>query len=316
MEPDPDQLAQSGYGLLQAGDFAGAADALGRAGHGYQRRGRAVDAAAVLVAAARLRAMSGDLDDAARLLDVAAPLADEAGRAADVLRARAELADQRADEAARLLAWQACAASADPALALDAQFRLGQLARERGDLVALTDAIEAALARVTASGDQAQTADLHVELATVLTQRGELDRARAELVTAAALAAADDWNLQARITGQHGVIAFTEGELEPALRHAQAARSAAVQASNVPTYLAAASLLTMVHERRGELVDALDAIMRAQASLGDLLGPEGAALVAPALTMFRERIGEPAYADVHATWRTRRTAERAQPGGS
>src|SRR5262249_26648554 len=98
--------------------------------------------------------------------------------------------------------------------------------------------------------------------------------------------------------------------LDGALAHARTSRAAAVDATDVPTYLAASALLVMIHERRGDLVAALDDIVRARASLRDLLGAPGAGLVEPALTLFEERLGEARFAEVRAAWEASRRAQR------
>ena len=58
------------------------------------------------------------------------------------------------------------------------------------------------------------------------------------------------------------------------------------------------------------LVDAYDALLRARASLTDLLGEQAAGLVQPALDVFEERLGPAAFDAVHAEWAERRRQEK------
>ena len=197
-------------------------------------------------------------------------------------------------------------------LAFRAWHRLGALARERLDPALLREAIDAALALAVARGDRAAEADLRVELAVAIAPAQPAD-ARAELARAEALLAPGDDEPRSRVLGQRGVIAFFEADLDGAAALAREARALAVASNAVPAYLAATSLLVMIHERRGALLEALDELLRARASLIDLLGEQGAGLVDPALALFEERVGTERYRELVERWRAQRRAAAPPP---
>src|SRR5690606_37930524 len=127
--------------------------------------GQRAEAVTVFVAAARLRAMLGELEAADQLLDGLDDLARELGKRGEVTRARAELADQRGDLAARERAWQAAFDSGDPGQRLFALLRLADVARARPEQDAaarLADLLDQAVPLVPAD-EPAQLADLHIE---------------------------------------------------------------------------------------------------------------------------------------------------------
>jgi hypothetical protein len=309
MSSPPEALAQLAVQLAQQGDFAGAGDALGRAAHAYRARGLLADAARVWIAAARMATAADRPDRAARFLADADAPARATGQLAELLAARAELADQTADAPAREAAWRACVEAGDPELASKAWHRIGALARELLDAPLLHEAIEQALAIAVAGDDRNAEADLRIELA-VAVAPGDPRRALAELDRVEAALDGASSELRSRLLGQRGVVALIEERLDDAAAFARESRALAVEANAVPSYLAATSLLVMIHERRNDHLAALDEILRARASLIDLLGEQGGALVDPALAMFEDRIGSERYRELVAAWRAARSEAR------
>ncbi|MCX5743092.1 MAG: hypothetical protein NT062_11430 [Proteobacteria bacterium] len=307
---DPDQLAQVAIGLVQRGDFAGAADALGHAGRAYRLRGQLPDAGRVLIAGARMAIAADRAPQAARLLDEADEAARATNQLADLLGARAELVEHVGSPSERVAAWRACTTTPDAELANRAWHRIGAIARAQLDAALLLEAIEAALALAIARGDVATEADLRIERA-IAVAPGDPGRATRELDRAEGLVG-EDPALRGRLLGQRGMIALIEERLDDALAFGRRARSSAVEVGDVPAYLAATSLLVMIHERRGDQLAALDEILRARSSLIDLLGTPGGELIEPALAMFEERVGAARYRELVLAWRD---ARRQGPAG-
>ncbi|MEZ4367613.1 MAG: hypothetical protein R2939_15255 [Kofleriaceae bacterium] len=287
------------------GDFAGAAERFERAAQ-LLPASRAADAAAAWESVVRLRLMLGEVDAAARALARAQALTPDAPR---LLRVTAEVADARGDALERERAWRAVVTDGDPAERVGAWVRLGELARAEGMVGPAVTYFESALAAAPAA-DLAQRAELELELAMARTAAGDLDGATAALEAAAAHATAEQVTMPARLEGQRGVIALGRGQLEQAMVHAEAARAGAVAGRDVPTYLGAATLIAGIHQDAGRLVEAYDTFMRTQASLGDLLGPDGKALVAPAVQLFEERLGPEQFQRVWDAWVAMRRAAR------
>lgn len=254
----------------------------------------------VLVAAARLHAMQDDLDAAGAVLDRIEDLARRAGKLGDVARARAEIADQHGDADARRQAWQAAFDSGDRQQRFVALLRLADVARGQEDPATVAALLDQALA-FAPPDDAAQTADVHIERSVALCALGRHQEATEALNAAEALCG-DVPVLRARIAGQRGVIALTQGDSQTALTHGDAARALAVAATDIPTYLSASMLIYMAHRQAGDVMRAYDTLVRARASLQDLQGPEGAGLVQPALDTFVEQLGAEEFDAVHQRW--------------
>jgi len=302
----PEHLLAEAVAALNAGDVATAA-------HTFERAGDALtvdrDAASALVSAARLRLNAGEVAAAEVLLDRAERRARAAGDVVEVLRVRAELADQRGDADVRRSAWEAVRDAGDARQRTFALTQLGSIAQAGGDAAAAARRFDEALASLDGDADPLLVAELRLELAISLTAAGDHARAAAEL-DAIALPA-DDAGVAARIVGQRGVLALARGDTAGALAFAEQARAAAVGRDDVITYLGASSLIAMVHESEGRLVDAYDTYVRARESLVALLGEQARGLVQPAIDLVEQRLGPERFAEVWNAWVARRRAERS-----
>lgn len=303
-----DRLLTQARDLVLRGAFDEAAPMYEEGGRRLLDAGNQTEAVEVLVAASRLRAMLGELDAAARHLDHIDDLARHIGKHGEVARARAEIADQQGDAEARGQAWQAVLDSGDESQRLHALLRLADVARAQEDPARVAGLLTEALAHVPATETAAQ-ADVHIERAVALCALGRHDQAEAALRAAENLAG-DAPVLHARIAGQRGVIALAQDDVEQALVHGEVARTRAVAATDVPTYLAANMLIYMAHRQAGDPLRAYDTLLRARVSLDDLVGPDGAQLVQPALDAFAEQLGAEEFDDVHERWAAWRRAQQ------
>jgi len=291
---------------LTAGDFAGAAERFERAAD-LLPGSRAADIAAAWESVLRLRLILREPAAAARAL--ARALAATPG-ATRLLRPAAEVADALGVALDRERAWRTVAASGDPADRVGAFIKLSELARAESMPGPAVTYLESALAATPAS-DQPLRADLQLDLATARTTAGDLDGADAALTACAALMTPEQVTLPGRLEHQRSLLAFARGDAEAALRHAEAARAAAVGQRDVITYLASATFITGLHDLAGRQVLAYDTLLRAQASLGDLVGADGKALIAPALQAFEERLGPQEFKRVWDAWVAMRRASRS-----
>lgn len=257
-------------------------------------------AASVLVAAGRLYAMAGELPQAEALLEQIEGLARENGRAAEWSRARAELADQRGDSNLRRRRWSVARDENQGVDRVHALARLADEAKERNAVAEAAAHLATAVGEAEKLGDPDLLSAVLLELATVRTVAGE--RRSAEVLLNRAEGVVREPGLRARLQAQRGVLALAEGRTEEALALAEAARSMAVQASDVHAYLGSAQLIVMIHQAEGRELEALDTLIRSRESLRDLLGEQGAGLVQPALDLFAERLGPERYAALHERW--------------
>src|SRR5262249_45986007 len=232
---------------VNAGDFAAAADRFERAA-AVIGGSHPSDAVAALESAARLRLMLDDLRAATAALARAEKLEADSPR---VRRLRAEVIDRTGDIHARSRAWQAVAEVPDLAQRQFANIQLGTLARAVGEHARAARYFASALDDVPHDGDPLLRAELMLEVAIANTADNDHARAERSLADAERNLPADDHGLRARITGQRGIIALARGERATALSLAETARAAAVRSNDVTTYLAASSLIAMVHEQAG-----------------------------------------------------------------
>jgi hypothetical protein len=283
---------------LERGDLEGGIETLEQAGLLLKEKGRSAAAASLLIAAARLRVTQGEMEQAESLLSLAEAPAVAAGKLADWWRGRAELAESRSDVEAHRDAWmQVVRAGGNERTRPLALLRLADMAlvegdparaaRLQGDAIAMVAAGAGADARA-----RTELAHLHIERAISLAAAGDDATARAELDRAEALVLPGEGGLRARLLGQRSVMAARRGDAGAALHLAESARDAAVAATDVLAYLPSVLLLCGLHLDAGREVEAYDALVRARASLKDLLGPPGAELVKPAIDAFSARLGD------------------------
>jgi tetratricopeptide (TPR) repeat protein len=308
------QLLARAIEATHAGDYHRAAEHFERAA---ALTGSPDDTAAALESAARLRLLVHDVARAAALVERADAVSPGSPR---ILRVRAELADGTGDAEARAAAWQAVAERGLTEHRVHALAQLGYLARARGDhaatarwfAAALDRAVDRAVDRagtrpeVAGADDPLLVGELRLELAIAHTAAGKHDAAAAQLDALDASLPVDDDGLRSRVLGQRGVLAMARGDHAGALAYAERARDAAVARSDATTYLAAATLIANLHEVDGRLVDAYDTYLRTRESLADLLGEPGRAMVAPAIELFKQRLGKPRFDEVWAAWVARR----------
>lgn len=308
MIPSPEELLQQARQEITQGRYVEAARRFEQAAEQLIGRLDLVEAATALVTAGRLYGMGGELAEAEALLEQIEGLAYENNHAPDWALARAELADQRGDPALRRARW---ALSRDLGGPRQRVFSLGKLADEAKERQAVAEAA-AHLSSAAQAAEELEPpllAEVLVELAVLRTAAGERRSAEALLTRAAGLSE-EGSVLRARVEGQRGVIALAEGRADDALRHAQQARAGAVAHQDVPVYLAAAQLITLIHQSRGDELEAWDTLLRARESLRDLLGEQGAALVQPAVQLFEERLGEEAMAALRDAWAARQRSAK------
>jgi tetratricopeptide (TPR) repeat protein len=285
----------------QAGDLPAAALAFDEAAEALAATSPA-DAVLALESLCRIRLIEGALPAAQAALARIDALGPPTSR---TRRLAAEVADAAGDPVARRTAWRAFADLASTAAdRSEAHAHLALIAREANDLTTSVAEIDAALEAHGASADPLVVSALLLERAISAgalqwfeVAVADLDRAEAGLSDLA-----DDGGLRARILGHRGVVAMASGEPAAALAYAEASRDAAVAASDVTTYLAAASLIALVHEHAGRLVDAYDTLMRAKASIGDLLGRDAQGLISPAIGEFEARLGPSRFKEVWDAW--------------
>ncbi|MGE0870543.1 MAG: hypothetical protein AB7P03_18405 [Kofleriaceae bacterium] len=303
----PEQLLAEALAAAGRGDFDAAADAFERAANDLPPDQKASIASA-LESVIKLRIAANQAAQAAlsleRLKGISADPTVE-------LRLRAELADKEADLHGRRMAWQAVldrGARTDRALALT---QLAHIARLENDHEDAATQFAAAAKAVDRDHEPLREAELRLEAAIALTTLNNVAQAEPILDELDASLPVDDGGLRARIQSQRGLIAVARDDLAGALSHAERARDLAVGPDNVMTYLAASTLIAGVHQAAGRLVDAYDALASARESLGDLLGPAGRDLVAPAIQLFEQRLGATAFQEVWERWVARRqTADR------
>jgi tetratricopeptide (TPR) repeat protein len=307
LDPSLDPLLASAVAAASAGDlptaiarFAEAADQLTPT--------RPADAALALESLVRLHLIQGDAAAARAALSRIVALAPDSPR---LPRLRAELVDVTGEPADRRAAWRDVAEQAEaPRERSHAHGQIAMIARATGDLPGAIAALEAALATLDDDAGPLARGELLLELSITYVTGHQFDAARAaaDQAEAAATAAAVDDGLRLRVTGQRGVIALAAGDATAALTYAEATRAGAVATRDVTTYLAAASLIAMIHEQAGRLVDAYDTYMRAKASLGELLGAEAQGLITPAIALFEERLGPARFREVWDGWVAARRA--------
>lgn len=305
---EADRLLTRARDLVLRGALDQALPLYEQGGRLLRDEGMHAEAVVVLVAAARLHAMLSDLDAADAVLDDIEDLARHASKLGEVARARAEIADQRGDLDARGQAWQAAFDHGDRAQRFFALLRLADVARAQEDPEAVSALFDRALA-FAPEDDPAQVAEVHIERAVVLCLLARHDDAGQALQAAEALCG-EESILRARVAGQRGVIALAQGNTEGALEHGAAARALAVAATHIPTYLSASMLIYMAHRQAGDVLRAYDTLVRARASLQDLQGPEGAALVQPALDTFAAELGAEEFDAVHRRWADWRRSQK------
>jgi tetratricopeptide (TPR) repeat protein len=290
-------LLSQAVAAFNRGDLRTAADRFERAATTLAGVNPA-DAVLALESAARVRLMLDQPRHAALAAAKARALHPDSPRVAKIA---AELADHGGDLDSRRAAWREVAERGSGADKRGAHVRLAYLDREAGDPASAAQQFEQALALET---DDAGRAELQLEIAVTRTITGDYD---------AALAMLDQLTSDAhvpRVIGQRGVIALARGDTEQAFELAQRARQEAVARNDVMTYLGTASLIAMIHEQAGRLVEAYVTYIRARESLADLLGDEGRALVQPAVTLFQERVGQPKFDEVWNAWVAMRKAAR------
>ena len=296
---DADSLLAQALAAFNAGNLRTAADRFERAATTLAAA-RPADAVLALESAARVRLMLDQPRHAALAAAKAKALHPDSAR---VARIAAEVADHGGDLESRRAAWQQVTERGHGDEKRAAHVRLAYLSREAGDPAAAVGEFEAALAL---ANDDASRAELQMEVAITRTITGDHAGAMAMLDAVRS----DDH--VARVTGQRGVVALAQGDTAKALALAEQARGEAVQRNDVMTYLGSASLIAMIHESGGQLVEAYDTYIRARESLADLLGDEGRALVQPAITLFEERLGPAKFAEVWNAWVAMRRAARSR----
>jgi hypothetical protein len=298
---DPELLATARRLALQ-GAHGDAARAFEEGGRRMLGRFEVPDAVAALTAAARLRALNGEVAEAEALLLDVETLAARAGRGADWARARAELADQRGEPALRRERWRLARdlAEGDVGAQIHALGRLADEARERQALDEAAAHLSAA-AELARQGEPARRAEVLIELAVVRTAAGKPRSAEAALVEAVALADGAD-SLLVRVEGQRAVIALSEGRVPDALAWARAASARARGAGHVQGLLAAGQIEVLALQHQGDEPGAYAALRRVEADLVAALGEDGAALLAPAIALFQERLGAERAEALHAAW--------------
>lgn len=309
---DAENLLAQAIAAVNAGELKTAAERFERAA-AILTTVRPADAVSALESAARLRLMSEEPLRAADAVARAKKLEPDSAR---VARLHAEVVDVVGDLDARRNAWQDVLLADEARHRQHAHIQLAAIERAAGQHPLAASHFEAAVQDVTPSDAPTLTAELWLEVSISKAATGDTRGAEVALLLAeAALRTGDDDDdevrgMRGRMIGQRGVIALGAGDLEAALTHGEAARASAVERADVLTYVAAASLIAMVHEQAGRLVDAYDTYVRARESLGQLLGEEGKALVQPAVRLFEERLGPERFKTTWDAWVAKRRAER------
>ncbi|MSP73444.1 MAG: hypothetical protein EXR76_14995 [Myxococcales bacterium] len=296
--------------LTFEGRIAEAAPRCERGADRAERGGERDGAVLLYLGASRLWMMLGDEAGTTRTAEAAVRLCGGLGSPDDLYVVLAEAADRFGDVEHQTQAWSEVRRQASPKGQVQATAKLAELARRAAQWVEMDALLGEAVTLSEAQGDVDSVADFLIERAVARTAMG--DHGTAERLIELALEAAPSSSIRdARALGQRGVIALACGRVEEAIVHALGAREAAVLATDVPTYLATSTLLLTAYEAAGQLVLAYDTLLRARGSLGELLGEPGRALVAPALSLFEERLGEERLEEVHEAWSRGRREARA-----
>lgn len=296
-------LTRSATALVEAGRMDDARRRLDEAARLHGEAGRAVDEARCLCFAATLCRASGKLDLAlsrATRAETIAPPATAAIVSAATERGEIALARQEFAEAAacyqRALAEGVTAGLVDTAQAALARKRAQALAAA-GEVEPAIAALELAIDRYRAGGDDHEARRTRVELATAMQELGRTADALALAAELAddATASGDAWVL-ADLSLLAASRALDEGDSTAAARHARTAREHALASTHAIAYVSAALALAELAEAAGDRVAAYEALAVGWATLGDLLGDDAArATFAPKLEAQRERWGDDGF---------------------
>jgi tetratricopeptide (TPR) repeat protein len=311
-----DELGEEIHRLIEAGRLEEALPLIERTGRALVASGQQRQAALLLTAGARLCGARGELERGRGLLALAERPAQEAGQLSALWRARAELAELARDEEGCRTAWLRLIDAADDESAREwALYKMARLTAAKGELdraVACYDEL------VKAAESQAGTDPR--QLATVLMDRAAChavarngSSARTDLDRAEGILQTDDHRSRARLLGQRAALRLDEGQPGEAIALAVRARDEAVAAVDVETYLAAVLVISTGELRAGREIEAYDALVRARASLKDLLGDAAEELLKEPMGRFSTQLGA-RFEAVRDAWLARARARNLTTG--
>jgi tetratricopeptide (TPR) repeat protein len=310
-----DDLVRQGTALASQGRLSDAARLYGQAAGVHRRHHRPEDEARCLTLAAQSLRLDGDLHGARVLIGRARLIVRSGGPAAiaaatekaevDAAHGDLEGAALALDEAIR---WREPDASADllrrRALV---EIGLGRAADADRDLA------EAA-SRLEAAGDEPGARRVLVERATALHNLRAGPEAVAALAEARGRAdAAGDHARLGELDLLEAAIAVDERRIEDADALTRRARQHALDGMEPVLYVGASVALSELAEARGDPVAAYEALAVGWATLGDLLGRDGATTVfRPRMQALEARLGPASFAEARAAYEARRRARLGQ----
>lgn len=268
------------------------------------------------LALARLHALLGDIDNAAKWLKDAEAPARKASLWPELLRARAELEEQKSgsEGATASLAWQDALSAANADQQPFILSRLAELAKAAGEPLKAAAYYTELLSLGEKTG--MTRAELLIERAICHNAAQKTELAEQDLGQAEALLGSEEDAARSRLLGQRALMALQANQTADALALAHKARDAAVNASDVLAYLPCVSLIASIYLRLGQPVEAYEALVRARVSLKDLLGPTGEAFIKPLIDTFAQTVG-PRFDEIRDRYiATRRAAQKTEPSSA
>jgi hypothetical protein len=305
-------LVRHATALAAEGKLAEAATFFERAALAQRRARRHVDEARCLILLAQCRRLAGDMDGAAAAIAPAARLASAApGVAVAVAAEQAEIALVREDLTAAVEALDRAlgqpASDTWPEVRATLLRRRGAVHAVRGDGDAVAADFAAAASALAAADKPREAARALVERATAL---HGLAAAAVDAAVHAAREATDDAGDRA-LAGEldllEGAIAVTRNRLDDAEAFTLSARGHALAAVEPTLYVGASLALSHLADLREDRVAAYEALAVGWASLGDLIGPDAAALVfRPHMEQLETRWGMEAFVAARQEYEDRR----------
>ena len=310
-----DDLVRQATALAAQGRLSDAAKLYGQAAGVHRRHHRSEDEARCLALAAQSLRLSGDLHGASNVIRRASLIARAGGPAAiAVATEKAEVDAAGGDLEGAALALDEVIRWREPHAPADllrrralVEIGLGRAADADRDLAETARRLEAA-------GDEAGARRVLVERATALHNLRAGPEAVAALAEARGRAdAAGDHARSGELDLLEGAIAVEERRMEDAEALTRRARQHALDAMEPTLYVGASFALSELAEACGDPVAAYEALAVGWATLGDLLGRDGATTVfRPRMEALEARLGPASFADARAAYEARRRAQLDQ----
>ncbi len=310
-----DDLVRQATALASQGRLSDAARLYGQAAGVHRRNHRAEDEARCLALAAQSLRLSGDLHGANVLIGRARLIARSGGPAAiAVATEKAEVDAARGDLEGAALALDEAIGWREPDAPADLLRRRALVEIGLGRAADADRDLAEAARRLDAAGDGPGARRLLVERATALHNLGDGPAFEAALREARGRAdAAGDQARSGELDLLEGAIAVEERRIEDAEALTRRARQHALDGMEPVLYVGASVALSELAEALGDPVAAYEALAVGWATLGDLLGRDGAtAVFRPRMQALEARLGPASFAEARAAYEARRRARLGQ----